>query len=63
MNKQQIEALPGGTLVKIAKDGKAASGKVGAFKKLTPGAVPKAAVMIEGKIRYIAPERIDYAKQ
>lgn len=57
MNRAMFDNLAGNTLLQVADDGKAHAGRVCAFRKLsrTGGS---AAVVIDGKVRYVAIERL-----
>ena len=58
MNRIMFDKLAGNTLLRVADDGKAHAGRVGAFRKLSRTG-RSAAVVIDGKVRNVAIERLD----
>lgn len=57
MKKAEVEKMDGGTLVQVLKDGGIRSGQVGQFRCLIKSG--NAAVLINGKMAYLPPERLE----
>lgn len=62
MTKDELLELGGGNLVQVANDGKTRAGQVGQYRAMA--STGNAAVLINGKMAYIAPKRLSrYVRQ